>query len=235
VTRLYARPDMAARIPLAREPVLESWNGREHPDQLRLRAYLDTVAAQVGSAAWPAQESRVVELIVGLPSTSPVDRGGRDLDNYLFPVARRLGAGRIAAAFARKVHQQGSTIAIGPAAPGIDLPSSLPLSVRTSVSTDSRAWKEAVHRACRDVVTEPLPAGPVALRIQFSVSTRRNWAALWKPAIDALGPVLGIPDPAHPFRPADDRVVDLELHRHIDDALVHDVVIKAWWHSATVV
>ena len=50
-----------------------------------------------------------------------------------------------------------------------------------------------------------------------------------KPAIDALGPVLGIQDPTKPFRPDDDRIVDLAMHRTIDDALVNDVEIEAWW------
>jgi hypothetical protein len=66
------------------------------------------------------------------------------------------------------------------------------------------------------------------------VSSSRNWSTLWKPAIDALGPVLGIQDPAKPFRPDDDRIVDLAMHCTIDDALVNDVEIEAWWSlSAT--
>jgi hypothetical protein len=44
--------------------------------------------------------------------------------------------------------------------------------------------------------------------------------------------VLGISNPELPFRPDDDRIVELELHRSIDDALGHDVVVEAWWHSA---
>jgi hypothetical protein len=60
------------------------------------------------------------------------------------------------------------------------------------------------------------------------VSAGRNWSTLWKPAIDALGPLLGMPDPNHPFRPSDDRIVDLTLHRNVDDALGHDVVVTVW-------
>jgi hypothetical protein len=32
-----------------------------------------------------------VELAVGLPGELPLTGGGRDLDNYLFPLAQRLG------------------------------------------------------------------------------------------------------------------------------------------------
>ncbi len=72
----------------------------------------------------------------------------------------------------------------------------------------------------------------MTLCIRFGVSSQRNWSALWKPAIDALGPVLGIQDLIKPFRPDDDRIVDLALHRPIDDALGNDVDIEAWWPQA---
>jgi len=79
------------------------------------------------------------------------------------------------------------------------------------MSAQSAAWKRTIHQACSKVVAHPLPPGPLPLRIRFSVSSRRNWTTLWKPAIDALGPLLGMPVPARPFRPDDDRVVDLSL------------------------
>lgn len=96
--------------------MLESWNAA---DQLRLHAYLNRVAEQVLLNGWPAQEPRTIELVVGLPKSLSLDRGGRDLDNYLYQVVRRFGAGRIAAAFGRKTHQQGSTIAVDSARPVI--------------------------------------------------------------------------------------------------------------------
>jgi hypothetical protein len=100
VTGLFARPNPATRLTLTDEPVLESWNAADHPDQLRLRAYLDGVADVLKSDEW-ALGQHAVELVVGIPDSLPVDRGGRDIDNYLYPVAHRLGADRIAAAFGR--------------------------------------------------------------------------------------------------------------------------------------
>jgi hypothetical protein len=120
---LFTRPETATRMPLAAEPVLKSWNAKSHPDQQRLRAYVEAVAAQVGLNDWPAQEPRVVELIVGLPQELAVDRSGRDLDNYLYPLVRHLGPSRIAAAFARKLHQHGSTIAVDATTPISEPPS----------------------------------------------------------------------------------------------------------------
>src|SRR6185437_10669198 len=42
--------------------------------------------------------------IVGLLDRVPLTAGDRDLDNYLFPVAQRLGPRRAAAMFGRKTH-----------------------------------------------------------------------------------------------------------------------------------
>ena len=37
-----------------------------------------------------------------------------------------------------------------------------------------------------------------------------------------------MPDPDRPFRPHDGRIVNLALHRNVDDSLDHDIVITAW-------
>jgi hypothetical protein len=87
-----------------------------HPSQVRLARFLaevETVAAPMMAAG---QGRVAVELIVGLPSAVRVMSGGRDLDNYLFPVAQRLGPGRLAAVFGRKIHGP-SGLAVGPAEP----------------------------------------------------------------------------------------------------------------------
>ena len=226
---MFARPGAAGHIRLDHEPVLESWNAADHPDQVRLRTYLGGVTRQLLDAEWAKTGPRAVELIVGLPECTPLDRGGRDLDNYLYPLVRHFGAERIGAAFARKAHQKGSTLAVVPVAALAEPVEESQLTVRTSVSATSAAWKAVIHEACARTVTGPLPPGPVGVRLQFGVSAARNWAALWKPAIDALGPVLGMPHPAQPYRPDDDRIVDLHLHRSIDDTLGHDVIVRAWW------
>jgi hypothetical protein len=158
-----------------------------------------------------------------------LDHGGRDLDNYLLPVARRIGPARLDAAFGRRLSAAASTIALAPAAPDPVSPGEPQLSVRVTGSSERRAWKQQIHDSCRAVTSMPLPPGSLAVCIRFGVSSRRNWSALWKPAIDALGPTLGIPDPARPFRPDDDRITDLALHRAIDDGLGDDVTIDAWW------
>lgn len=226
---LFSPPEVSP-VKLLEPPVLESWDAAGHPSQRRLGAYLDSVAALVGPTVAEDTTHLALALDVGLADHVPLTRGGHDLDNYLFPLARRFGAGRFDAVFARKRHAASSTIAIGPALPqGPDRAAVQPLlSVHTSVSATSAAWKEAIHQACRMAHPEPAPDGPLRVQLCFRVSARRNWSTLWKPAIDALGPLLGMPDPNRPFRPSDDRIVDLALHRTVDDSLGHDVVIAAW-------
>ncbi len=170
-----------------------------------------------------------LELRVGLSASIPLIGRGNDLDNYLYPVVRRLKADRFDAAFADKDRAGSSTICVGDARLA-DRPVSEPqLSVRTTASSESREWKQQVYDACRRAIPAPLPQGPVALDLRFTVASARNWSNLWKPAIDALGPMLGIPNPAKPFHPLDDRIVSLGLHRTVDDSVGWGVIVDAWW------
>ena len=101
--------------------------------------------------------------------------------------------------------------------------------VTTKVSASSRAWKQQINRACA-AAGPTLPPGPVALTIEFTVSPARNWATLWKPAIDALGPLLGVRDfVRRPYTPNDDQIVDLGLHRVVDPTVGWDVGLTYWW------
>lgn len=72
--------------------------------------------------------------------------------------------------------------------------------------------------------------GPVGMDIAVPTGPGRNWASLWKPLIDAFGPVLG-EVPARPFHPHDDRIVCLGRHHNIGIGISHDVIIDAWWTS----
>jgi hypothetical protein len=78
----------------------------------------------------------------------------------------------------------------------------------------------------------PAPDGPLELQLALAVASRRNWAWLWKPAIDSLGAILGIENPRKPFSTRDDRIVRLALHRTIDDTLGNRVRVGVWWRTA---
>ena len=71
--------------------------------QVRLGAFLDHAEAAAAPMIAAVDGRLAVELSVGLRGELALTSGGRDLDNYLFPLAQRLGPARIAAMFGRKV------------------------------------------------------------------------------------------------------------------------------------
>jgi hypothetical protein len=167
-----------------------------------------------------------IELTVGLPDKLPLTEGGRDLDNYLFPLAQRLGPARIAAMFGRKVHGP-SFLAVGQAKP--DCAVSPPqLSAQIAGSYVRKEWKTTLREKILQARDAVPGMGPISLAIGITTGPGRNWANIWKPLIDAFGPVLG-EDPGLPFHPNDDRITSLGLHHTVNTGIGHDVIITAWW------
>lgn len=165
-------------------------------------------------------------LDVGLPrDVALLDQ--HDLDNYVLPLAVRLSktSGRqFASVWAFKSHSQSSAVGVQQAAMRGSPAGGRPWrEVRTSASSSSTAYKEQIDAQLAGV--DPLPEGPVLLELAFTVGPGRSWANLWKPTIDALGALLGRTAPDRRWHPRDGRVVELGLHRHVDAALGHDVLI----------
>src|SRR4051812_28255399 len=84
--RWYARPEGDSQQ-LRVAPRLDSWDEAHHPDQVRLRAFLDATEALV--AASRVQGRWVLRLDVGLPTGRDL-LDMADLDNYVKPLASRL-------------------------------------------------------------------------------------------------------------------------------------------------
>jgi hypothetical protein len=220
---VYRRPVGVLRHSV--KPQLASWDRAGHPRQVKLAVFLARVDAIAGPVLARVSGRVAVELIVGFDDGVSLTGGGHDLDNYLFPVAQRLGPGRVAAIFGRKIHGP-SSLAVGPAQP--DTAGAAPqFSTRMAGSYERREWKQTLHDRLA-VQAATIDPGPAGLTIALRTGPGRNWAGLWKPLIDALGPVLG-EDPARPFRPHVDRIVSLALHHTIDTGIAHDVIIDAWW------
>jgi hypothetical protein len=222
---VYHRPAGAMRHGV--KPQLASWNRAGHPSQVKLRRFLAHVDAIAGPVLASVSGRVVAELIVGFSDGVSLIDGGHDLDNYLFPVAQRLGPERVAAIFGRKIHGP-SSLAVGPAQPDTGR-ATAHFSARIAGSYERKQWKQQLHDrlAAKAATIDPGPAG---LNIALTTAPGRNWATLWKPVIDAFGPVLG-EDPIQPFHPHDDRIVSLGLHHTIDTSIAHDVIIDAWWTS----
>ena len=221
---LYAMPTRDDEIQLPFPPLVEQWERNDHPAQVRLKAYLDHVLELLDHRT--TGDELALSLSVGRRAFVPLDSDGRDLDNYLKPLARAIGAERLAAVFGRKVRSTESRIALTPARKRQEDAEEPHLVLRTHGSATAVDWKEQIHQACAAQYAQPT-TGPVALTVEFRVSSQRNWSELWKPAIDALGPMLGMPHPDR-FQPRDDRIVALDLHRVVDDSVGHDVELAMW-------
>jgi hypothetical protein len=207
VDALYARPEGVVAVPLAHGATSAS---------------LDALVDELG---WGPRAGRHLALAF------EAGRSGypEPLVDYLAPIVGRLGQVRFDAVFARRA--RGSTLRIGPARPG-SAPPPPHVSVRTSASATSIDWKEEVHAACRAATPRPAPPGPIGLDLRLTLSRRRDWTALWRPALEALGPILGVPDPARPYVAHTARVTEVGLHRRFSDGLGHRVLVEVWWRPA---
>jgi hypothetical protein len=220
---VYRRPVGAMRQSV--KPQLASWERAGHPSQVKLGRFLAHVDTIAGPVLATVSGRVAAELIVGFSDGAALIDGGHDLDNYLFPVAQRLGPGRLAAIFGRKIHGP-SSLAVGPARP--DTAGVTPqFSLRMAGSYQRKQWKQELHDRLA-AQAAPIDPGPVGLNLALTTGPGRNWAGLWKPLIDAFGPVLG-EDPTRAFNPGDDRIVSLGLHHTVDTGIGHDVIIDAWW------
>jgi hypothetical protein len=216
-------------VVLSVTPVLASWMGRRHPDQVRLGTFLTAMEEDTRHDVDGLDGEMVVELVVGLGPAQPLTQH-RDLDNYLLPVVARLGHQRVVAAFAVKHHADQSTLTVGVAECLLNDDPAM-LEVRAVGSYERATWKEQIRSAAQSVLGHCNPhSGTAALDVSFTTSSARNWTSLWKPTIDAIaGPLLGVPDPKRPWSANDDHITRLGLHHFIDDSMGFDVIIRAWW------
>ena len=155
-----------------------------------------------------------------------------DLDNFLTPVVKALGGYRTFALVWARRGQPGeaSTLTIGPAKDARLFLECRPphAHARLFASATSTAWKRALAGAVGGHETASR-TGPVELVIRFGVSPQRNWVALWKPAIDSIGGVLG--EGKRCWHPRDDRISLLVLQREIRPALAWNVELDLWWEE----
>lgn len=172
----------------------------------------------------------VLDLTIGVPAWQPLTRGRR-LDNYLLLMASQLGQRRIPAVFGRKIHGNVSSLRVGPARyRAADVPPDM--QVRASGQPEAPDWMKQVSDACAAAIDSDEPGTEaVLLDLAFAVSSLRSWTNLWKPTIDALGPLLGTDFSKAPWAPRDDRIVEMGLHRISDDSVGDDVDISAWWRA----
>jgi hypothetical protein len=209
----FARPQ-GDRLPLEVAPRLASWMISDHPDQVRLTAFLDHAEAVVRPRIDQLPGPLALLLEVALPDTVPL-LDQHDLDNYLFPLAKRLGAGtgrEFVSVWGTKSVGDRSSVTVATAEPAQGEPP-MEFSVATSAASDTITYKKQVRDQLARAL--PLPEGPVALDLAFEVGPGRDWMDLWKPTIDSLDPLLGATTPGRAWHPRDGRIVELGLHCHV--------------------
>jgi hypothetical protein len=191
-------------------PRLESWNRRDDPDQVALREFVSHVHDRVDSVIDAIDGALAFRLDVGLEDIlDPLWE--RDLDNYLFPIARSLPS-RVVSVWGTKRRGAASFVRIEPAVP-VGTSRWQEFRVPRSASGE-RSWKHAVHEAVQSA--SELPEGPVAVQLALTVGANRNWPAMWKPSIDALDRLLGRTYRGKEWNPLDGRIVRLGLHKSVD-------------------
>lgn len=199
-----APPSAAFTITLPFPPVLESWERSDHPSQVRLARYRQSIALLAAEALGRLQPP----LALGFHVAGRRDiAAGCDLDNFLTPAVRALGGDRMfALARASRGHSsEVSTLTLFRATDAQLEMERQPARAhaRLSASATSQAWKQALATTvgCHETAGR---TGPVEVGIRFGVSPQRNWVTLWKPAIDSLGGLLG--EGKRPWHPRDDRM-----------------------------
>ena len=130
------------------------------PGQVRLGEFLDYAETEAAPILTALDGLLAVELNVGLRDELPLTGGGRDLDNYLFSLARRPGPARIAAMFGRKVHGP-SFLAVGHAQPD-HVASSPQFSTQIAGSYVRPEWKATLRERLLQVHTV-LAAGAIGM------------------------------------------------------------------------
>ena len=228
---LYSSPRGSPAL-LSLDPRLASWEKKGHPSQIRLRAFLEHLdlvgAPQVVATTGPL----AIRLDVALPEQIDL-LDERDLDNFVQPICQVYPQDRLVSVWASKRHGAQSQLTIGAA-----LLESLPASSRdewdSAVAQPAGSYIRSEWRAqiAEQVGRQAAPAaeGPLELHVSFQVDpARRSWASLWKPAIDALVPILGQETRRQRMEPRDGRITTLGLHRTDAPGSVFGVRLGYWW------
>lgn len=158
---------------------------------------------------------------------------GYVLENFLTPLfgARWLSAARFSLVIATKDTTAPSRLSVGLASSPSSSSRKGPSGCKAipTAAPGSQEWVEQLRRALTRAGSVPLPEGPVHLQVRLRCGPDRNWVALWKPAGDAMGPILGYDRSRNPYHPRDDRLTRLEFHRRTDEAIRKAVEVEYLW------
>lgn len=217
-------------------PRLASWDHKQHPSQIRLRAYLDNLYAQVSSL--PADRPLFLDLRIDVGDPKKLTRH-HDVENYLTPLfgSAWFDHRKFPLVSGSKNVGEGSSVTIGEAVLlddwGLDS-SWYHLSTNAGKAPTDKSWKLRLHNFVEaSGVTQISENQHVEFHMAWRCSRRRNWVNLWKPTGDALASILG-QSGKNPFNPNDDRITSLTFHRFDGDSVGNDVHVGLWWRTVSI-
>lgn len=208
------------RTRLDSRPVLASWDRAESPGQRRLAAFLDSTVAQADPVM--AGLSGPLSLLLEIGLTGSDLEKNKDLDNFLYPLIKRLGPERFRVAHGIKGEGAESFLTIQELQVEEPLATDR-LEVETTASAETAEFKRQIRSRLHCLGAREIAEGPVRMEIDYVVGPRRVWPNLWKATIDACGPLLGQEDSGREWAVRDGRIVDLRLRVSVDLALAHKV------------
>lgn len=212
-------------------PRLASWNANDHPDQIRLKAYLDDLRKRIGDI--PKQENLYIALRVDVQDERKLIRH-HDVENYLTPLfgSKWFDHRQFPLVIGAKHVGNGSTLTIGTMQ--LQDANTLEqswhhLSMNVGSSPTSQAWKQRLNEFAEQANPGIIPADQhIEFHMAYRCSSRRNWVSLWKPTGDALSPILGYSG-KNKYNPHDDRITSIHFHRFYDESVGNDVYVGLWW------
>lgn len=220
------------------EPLLDPWQKSTHPAQIALQSYLSKLSQQIqplSHLGFPLY----MHMRVDQQYLRERKRGKGDLENYLSPVAKMLsklmGLALVSGEFCEG---SGSTITIGQAIPLSATEFATHWKHLTYIPNSGyakRDYKQNLKDALVAVQPQIMTLNHLLLHLSVNCnSSKINWINLWKPTVDALGPIVGEVSPPRlrqPFNPRDDRITQVNLHLSSNPTVSNKVQIGLWWQE----
>lgn len=229
-------PPSGVPVGLPGPPPKTTFGGARSREGRRIADYMQRISPDLAPFAEEPLESLGMKLEVGLSSTVDL-LTWNDLDNYLEPLVvhlRDLIRGPLVTAWASKRYAGESTLVLGEVQPDPAAPEDW---MHVTASARGLSVNGLPASSKRDIgiqiaaQAQPMPWAPVDMELALRVGRAELWIESWKSAIDSLVAILGRLPGKSEFDIKDGRIVNLGLHREVDDALRSRVELEVWWRQ----
>jgi hypothetical protein len=232
--QIYRRGEPICRVD-GIEPLLASWESKQHTAQIRLRSYLDDLRFKVGEL--PTDRPLCLDLRIDVRDLVRLSRH-YDVENYLTPLfgSSWFNHRQFPLVHGTKCVGGGSSLTIYEIQP--DSSATLAnawhhVAMNAGSSPTLKSWKQRLNDCVASSGFDRIPDGKsLEFHMAWRCSTRRNWVGLWKPTGDSLSPILGYTGD-NCFNPNDDRITTLTFHRFDDNSIGNGIYVGLWWRIAS--